>query len=182
MAQRIGASVGRGGVNRPADVMIIQNLLNKVGPASGGPNTRLSVDGVCSAMTTEAIRKFQIRQFGPAGANGRVDPAGRTLAKLNDFDDGALDFPTLTTSSVLSCPHGGVVTGVLAKLPTFTPNSGAADLSTADLFAIAGCSFPTPCVRVRWISSPALTLDIRSIGLCVNAAGAPQGPVVVARA
>lgn len=103
MAQRIGASVGRGGVNRPADVAIIQHLLNKVGPHMGGPNTRLIVDAVCNAMTTEAIRKFQIRHLGAAGADGRVEPGGRTLAKLNDFDDDALAFPTLTTASVLRC-------------------------------------------------------------------------------
>ena len=182
MAKHIGASVGRGGVNRPADVTIIQNLLNKVAPTSGGPSARLMVDGLCGAKTNEAIRKFQIRHFGPGGADGRVDPAGRTLAKLNDFDDDALDVPILTTSSVLRCPHGGVVTGVFAKAPAFVPISGAADLSTTDLFVIAGCNFPTPCVRVRWVSSPALVLDIRSVGLCLNAAGMAQGPVTVARA
>ena len=181
MAQRIGASVGRGGVNRPADVKIIQYLLNKVGQQMGGPNTRLMVDGVCNAMTTEAIRKFQVRHLGAAGADGRVEPGGRTLAKLNDFDDDALDFPTLTTASVLRCPHGGTVTGVLAKVPTYMTNSGAADLSTTDPFLVAGCNFPTPCVRVRWVSSPALVLDIRSVGLCLNAAGIPQGPVLVAK-
>ncbi len=182
MAKRIGASVGRAGVNRAADVIIIQNLLNKVPPPSGGSNVRLLVDGICGAKTNEAIHTFQTRHFGPAMTDGRVDPGGRTLGKLNDFDDDAPSIPTLTTSSTLRCPHGGIVTGTLAKMPTFGQNSGPVDLSTTDVFVIVGCNLPTPCVRVRWVSSPALVLDVRSVGLCLSASGSPQGGVSIVRA
>ncbi len=168
-------------MNRPADVTIIQDLLNKVPLMSGGPSVKLQVDGKCGPKTVEAIRKFQIRHFGAGSADGRVDPNGRTLAKLNDFDDDALDFPTLTTSSTLRCPHGGTVSASLSKAPAYGQTPRGVELSTADQFPIAGCNFPSPCVRVRWISSPALVLDTRRVGLCVNSAGIPQGPVVIVK-
>lgn len=183
MVQRISASVGRsGGVNRPADVKIVQNLLNKVPPLSGGPNPKLLVDGMCGPKTIDAIQKFQIRHFGVGFTDGRVDPAGRTLAKLNEFDTGMPGFPPLTTSSVLLCPHGGTVSAVLAKSAPTGAMNGGMPLSTTDTFVVAGCNFPNPCVQVRWVSSPAATLDVRSMGVCVNAAGVAQGPVMIAKA
>lgn len=83
------------------------------------------------------------------------------------------------------CPHGGMV--------QFTPGStkvsltGKAALRMADTATIVGCAFnvsgaPSPCMRVTWMmpatkvlveGSPVLLSS--SIGLCVNAAGAPQG-------
>jgi len=84
------------------------------------------------------------------------------------------------------CPHGGMV--------QFTPGStkvglsGKAALRVADTTTIAGCAFnvsgaPSPCMRVTWMM-PAMRVAVEgspvllssSIGLCVNAAGAPQGP------
>ncbi|MDP2897758.1 MAG: peptidoglycan-binding domain-containing protein [bacterium] len=87
MARSISASVGRmGGVNRPPDVKTVQELLNKVPPPEGGPKVRLAVDGICGPKTINAIQTFQLRHFGWKGADGRVDPNGPTLAKLNEYD------------------------------------------------------------------------------------------------
>lgn len=87
MARTITASVGRlGGVNRPPDVITVQELLNKVRPGSGGPSPPLVVDGICGPKTIHAIQVFQLHHFGWQGADGRVDPGGPTLAKLNEFD------------------------------------------------------------------------------------------------
>jgi peptidoglycan hydrolase-like protein with peptidoglycan-binding domain len=85
MRARISASVGRGGVNRSNDVRIIQAALNKISPKSGGPAKPLAEDGICGPKTIEAIQKFQLHHFGWQGADGRVDPDGPTLAKLNQL-------------------------------------------------------------------------------------------------
>jgi len=180
MARSITASVGRGGMNRPSDVKTIQDLLNRVGPMDGGPMTTLKVDGLCGPMTTAAIQRFQLKHFGTRGADGRVDPNGQTLRKLNEFDVSS-DFPPITTDSVLRCPHGAEIKAI-AKVGTgFT---GKVALTTGDQFMIYGCTMsdfsgPSPCVIVKWLFSPTPTLDRRSTGMCLNAREIPQGPVNV---
>jgi hypothetical protein len=87
MPRSISASVGRlGGANRPPDVVTVQELLDRVPPREGGPAPPLIVDGVCGPLTIKAIQAFQLRHFGFHGMDGRVDPGGRTLRKLNEFD------------------------------------------------------------------------------------------------
>ncbi len=80
----ISASVGVGGANRPNDVRIIQEMLNRARPAWGGPMPLLVVDGDCGAKTKEALRRFQSVQlatyFFP---DGRADPGGKTWRRLN---------------------------------------------------------------------------------------------------
>jgi len=73
---RIGASVGRGGVNRKPDTRRIQGALNEVFPALA-----LAVDGLCGPATVRRIERFQ-RGFMPA-PDGRIDPGGRSLARLD---------------------------------------------------------------------------------------------------
>jgi peptidoglycan hydrolase-like protein with peptidoglycan-binding domain len=180
MAKSITASVGRGGMNRPSDVKTIQDLLNRVGGPNGGPISTLQVDGLCGPMTIAAIQRFQLKHFGTRGADSRVDPLGQTLRKLNEFDVSA-DFPPITTDSVLRCPHGAEIKAV-AKVGTgFT---GKVALTTSDQFMINGCTMadftgPSPCITVKWVSSPTPTLDRRSVGVCLNARQIPQGPVNV---
>jgi peptidoglycan L-alanyl-D-glutamate endopeptidase CwlK len=72
----IGASVGRGGVNRKPDTRRIQGALNEVYPALA-----LAVDGLCGPATVRRIERFQ-RGFMRA-PDGRIDPRGRSLARLN---------------------------------------------------------------------------------------------------
>src|SRR5215212_1398372 len=102
--------------------------------------------------------------------------------------------PTLTTASALTCPHGGTVQVVStnARVKAGTP---AALLG--DSFTVVGCPFqipavvpiPSPCVTVVWTKTdlrvrvggqPTLSQD--SVGLCIGATGAPQGPVMVVAA
>jgi len=78
-----------GGVNRPDDVRTVQELLNQVPTFSGGPKPLLDPDGKCGSKTITAIQTFQVHHFGWPGADGRVDPNGRTHTKLNEFDRSA---------------------------------------------------------------------------------------------
>jgi hypothetical protein len=174
MARSLGSSVGRlGGRNAPGDVVTVQLLLNKVPPAQGGPTPLLDVDGLNGPKTVNAIQRFQLKQFGWRGADGRVDPDGQTLAKLNEFDDlapgGRLP---LTTSSSMRCSHGGVITAAA------TPRALLV-LTTTDKLVVAGCPFFSPCVRVQWLDPPGKPLNTSSIGLCVSAANLPQGTVMI---
>jgi len=96
---------------------------------------------------------------------------------------------TLTTASTLLCPHGG---SVRAMPGSPRARAGAALLRGSDTFIVAGCPFttpagtPNPCVSVQWTSTDTrvqaggATLSAGSVGLCLSAAGVPQGPVQVA--
>jgi peptidoglycan hydrolase-like protein with peptidoglycan-binding domain len=98
MAKDISASVGRlGGVNRPADVKTVQQLLNNVPAHSGGPVPSLDPDGKCGPKTIAAIQNFQLKHFGWKGADGRVDPNGPTHTLLNIFDAPAIPVPPAVT-------------------------------------------------------------------------------------
>ena len=101
--------------------------------------------------------------------------------------------PLLNTNATLLCPHGGTVNIVPAGQH---PSAGGGMLvNIADQFLIAGCPFqipatppiPSPCVTVRWIvSEPRSLVDgqpalsVSSVGMCLSAAQAPQGPVTIA--
>ena len=95
----------------------------------------------------------------------------------------------LTTASVLMCPHGGTVQAIPSS--TAVQFGGAPAVTAADTFMIAGCAFmigpvPSPCLTVQWVS-PGLqsqvnsnpTLTESSVGLCLAATQAPQGPVTI---
>lgn len=77
----IKASVGKDGVNAKADVEIVQALLNNFVTRLGLKT--LETDGDCGGGTRKAIREFQKQIMGIAAPDGRVDPGGRTLARLN---------------------------------------------------------------------------------------------------
>jgi len=72
---RINAAVGAGGTNDQPDVRIVQDLLNRAADA------RLDVDGDCGSLTEQAITDYQ-KGFS-RHPDGRVDPDGLTLRKLN---------------------------------------------------------------------------------------------------
>jgi hypothetical protein len=98
----------------------------------------------------------------------------------------------LTTASSLKCPHGGTVSIVSSNSKVLAT---AALALVSDTFTVSGCPFqipvgagtvPHPCVRVQWTrtntkttvnGTPTLAED--SIGLCLAADQAPQGPVSV---
>jgi len=84
----ISASVGQGGANRHVDVITVQTLINRnIGRLT--PLRLIKVDGRCGEHTILAIKEFQTRILGMPKADGRVDPGGRTLAKLSENESKA---------------------------------------------------------------------------------------------
>jgi hypothetical protein len=95
----------------------------------------------------------------------------------------------LDAGTTIMCPHGGKVTVVPRAARVGL--SGKPPLLVDDVATVAGCGFnvsgaPSPCLRVQWLmpaarvlveSSPVLLSS--SVGLCVNAGGAPQGTAIV---
>lgn len=78
----LSGSVGDKGANRPADVKLVQYLLNAVPPPLGGPSTKLAIDRIAGPKTIGAIRHFQFDRFW--FHDGRVDPKGKTQGALYD--------------------------------------------------------------------------------------------------
>ena len=79
----ITASVGKNASNQPEDVKKIQQLLNSMQANQGGPDPKLEVDGLNGPKTIAAIEKFQTHH--QLVVDGRVDPGGMALAKLNEL-------------------------------------------------------------------------------------------------
>lgn len=99
---------------------------------------------------------------------------------------------TLNVSASLQCPHGGQVR--VSPVQRVAKAGGSLMATSGEVFTIAGCPFqlpgptPSPCVRIRWLISDSRvkvagqrTLSQGSTGLCLSAAGVPQGPVVIAQ-
>lgn len=74
-------SVGNGGRNNKADVLVVQRLLNNFTTGMGLP--ALVVDGGFGDNTGRAIKRFQAQIMGLGAPDGRVDPGGRTIRALN---------------------------------------------------------------------------------------------------
>ncbi len=84
MGKKISASVGKGGKNRPEDVVTVQYLLNCVPKGKGGPEKELVIDGLTGPLTEGAIVRFQSSVLG--FADGRVDAGGKTFSALLNYD------------------------------------------------------------------------------------------------
>lgn len=98
-----------------------------------------------------------------------------------------------TVGATLQCPHGGAVQ--IATTNARTGAAGAFMAAATDTFVVAGCPFqipavvpiPSPCVKVLWlvpdfrvrIAGGNPTLSRSDAGLCLSAAGIPQGPVMI---
>lgn len=76
MVITLSDSVGLRGHNTPADVKAVQALLNQHRFACG------QEDGLCGKRTVQAIIAFQASFL--RAPDGKIDPAGKTLAKLNE--------------------------------------------------------------------------------------------------
>lgn len=90
MTRTISGPVGDGprAKNLPGDVSTIQHLLNDINAGVGGADPKLTVDGICGSKTRAAIQKFQLHHFGWKLADGRVDPSGPTLIRMNECAGG----------------------------------------------------------------------------------------------
>ena len=79
-ANILSGSVGFGGVNKAADVLLVQRLLNAAPFAKGGPAPALVPDGMCGPKTCGAISRFQNVNLG--FSDGRIDMGGMTITAL----------------------------------------------------------------------------------------------------
>jgi len=81
---RIGFSVGENGKNQKTDVLTIQKAINYIIQFNVlVPLLPLKEDGIAGKNTKTAIRRFQQVSLGISIPDGRIDPGGRTLEKLN---------------------------------------------------------------------------------------------------
>jgi flagellum-specific peptidoglycan hydrolase FlgJ len=79
VAPPIFTSVGRGGVNVPGDVFVVQSLLNDRLPK---PHTPIPITGIDDVGTTLAIETYQAAIMGMNPPSGRVDPGSTTYYSL----------------------------------------------------------------------------------------------------
>ena len=106
MAKTINAAVGGAGCpNHITDVKIVQELLNLVPVSEGGTDLEIIPNGQCDEEFIEIIETFQNWQFSPPFERWKVTPGGQTITRLNTYSDS----PALTETTVMNCPHGGMV-------------------------------------------------------------------------
>ena len=91
-ATEISASVGRGGVNLPADVLLVQKVL-----LARGQTDLLTATGVCDASTIAAIAAFQAAFM--RTPDGRIDPGGTTWRNLAAAYTGSAATPATGTDA-----------------------------------------------------------------------------------
>ena len=120
-ATEISASVGRGGVNRPADVLLVQQVLI----ARGQTNLK-SASGVCDADTVAAIIAFQAAFM--RTPDGRIDPGGTTWKNLAASYTGSTSEPS---ASAASSGNGSAVTRPVSLPASRTMNAGLASPGNA---------------------------------------------------
>ncbi len=76
------SSVGKKGVNKKADVKLIQEALNRTIRI---PYALLKVDGIAGATTCLAIERFQQNVLGLKNPDGCVDAGGKTWDGLKKY-------------------------------------------------------------------------------------------------
>lgn len=103
-----------------------------------------------------------------------------------------MGFPLLNSGSIVMCPHGGMVQHIPTTGTSYRV-SGRPPMLLSDVYLIAGCAFyaysPSPCVKVMWVTGSSLlfvkgqpVLTLASVGMCLAASGAAQGPAIIATA
>ena len=96
----ISAAVGDGAPNRPLDVAVVQDLLNRWPDG----RARLPVDGMMSPLVLARIAQFQADVGGSAVPDRQVTPRGRTLALLVQMaSPSALPAAAPVGAGVLAC-------------------------------------------------------------------------------
>jgi len=72
-------SVGKMGVNKKSDVLLVQEALNR---SITQPQKLLKVDGLVGLLTIGAIERFQKNIVGFSKPDGLVDVSGKTWPKI----------------------------------------------------------------------------------------------------
>lgn len=76
--------VGASATNRPQDVRWVQETLNQIPAALGGPENPLALDGSFGPLTEQAIEKFSSRQLGLRA--GTVTLNSGLFRRLKEYD------------------------------------------------------------------------------------------------
>jgi peptidoglycan hydrolase-like protein with peptidoglycan-binding domain len=159
-------SVGRGGINYPADVTYVQQLLNRVAANRGGPTQPFMLLGTPGDNLNGAILRFQQANcFGVA--DGRIDADGPTIRQLTAM------------ANVQAGPVNGPTSD---QPPQFVP--GVLDMDVKARFTIAGIvsalrsAFPhaTPWTFALYVANSdtnvTRTLSFAAAGLGISVAPA----------
>ena len=121
----IKQSVGASGSNKKIDVKIIQAALNLSQSATFQLNKNLTVDGSMGKKTIEAIELFQHKIVGMEKPDGRIDPNGRSLARLKESLQKGLSLDALI--AIMGPGNTTVVSGyhylLINQLPQYAINT-----------------------------------------------------------
>ncbi len=141
----IKESVGKGGKNKPQDVIVVKALLNSHGyfPFSYNPLTlwtQLTTLGANDASLEAAITKFQTDK-GAKKPDGRVDAGGTSLGWLNAPKANPVVTPPVNTDPVVTPPVDPVVTPPTDPVVTPPVNNtpAAPEKGDKDAVLFAGC-------------------------------------------
>lgn len=140
----IRAAVGAqpGAVNFRTDVETVQRLLNEHGERVG--YFPLPVNGVVTPQMIQAICMFQKKVVGLRVPDGRVDPSGTTLRKLNELRASA--FPPGT--SRVSSSKGVDIAGVKAEIIAYL--EAAANHYRKNIVVVSGKRDPEGQASAMW--------------------------------
>jgi peptidoglycan hydrolase-like protein with peptidoglycan-binding domain len=140
-------SVGLAGFNAPADVQLVQRLLNAVPFARGGPAPPLAVDGQCGPLTCGAIRRFQITNH-VGFPDGRLDPGQQTERVL---------LTLLVGLGLLAGLLPGLLPGPTPVTPPQKPVGGPASPIRLRFMAICREILPPPGTLTQGVKPPGAT-------------------------
>lgn len=179
MEEAIVSSVGQGGVNQFNDVQKVQRLLNKARPEWGGPLPKLSEDGKCGPLTKAAIAHFQSIQLSTLfPVDGRVDPRGATLRRLNDIANNPGKPLTPVNISVEPIRHEVQEDSMLCWAAAATMLVNARDRSAKeikDVVAMADANNPfgnyaERCAKNIGLQPTEIDTFVKAVGLKIAAA------------
>jgi muramidase (phage lysozyme) len=151
---KISAAVGRNCLNTPADVRVVQRLINDSLPV---PLRPVDVDGKCTPPTIDAIEEIQRLNLHMKFPDGKVNKAGQTLTFLaanaspetlanlptgDDYDAAVQLTGNLRVKAMLNVlaftegtgtDYGKVVDGVVLTSPYYPELVGKRNVSVTDL-------------------------------------------------
>jgi peptidoglycan hydrolase-like protein with peptidoglycan-binding domain len=136
----VGAPFGAppGPINLRDDVQVVQMLLNEHAARVGFPPVQ--VTGMMTPETITAIKLFQQKVVGMRNPDGRVDPSGGTLRKLNE-PPGA---PAPKGKSRVSGKTAGVKADIIAYLEAVAEHYGK------DIQVVSGLRSPEGQAQAMW--------------------------------
>jgi hypothetical protein len=134
MSTKINASVGKGGKNVEADVLLVQMLLNR--HAAAGGYAKVKENGQCDVATLKAIVEFQ-RAIGIASPDGKVEPGKRSFLALQERKLPPKEEPAAAPAAVKKAGKVvGKISGVQKKIIDFA--EAVAEFYGKDIRVVSG--------------------------------------------